>query len=406
LGEDGKGVLGVVAWAVGEHAATGETVRTFIKTSLALAPGSPRAMWAIVSAASWVEATRKGEFAQRTHSLVEELLEACGNDAQRVILLRQLYGRIPSPRDLTADEQKLLRSKRPLFMAQGQGVAFIAMLAMTIPYEWSSLRPLMEDVLKEIRADDQSAAVTALVDATYWAVHDREPSSLPPLLGAWLLDQLLVIPDLADVSGMVEWHLRETINRVGPVPVTWLPGALTTRRSLEAKDDVSSRTRALSHDGLFSKYVKHIGSSDVSDSDTMAAIGALVDLVGDEGSVGYHLPEVLTDVDPDGLLVPRAIAERINGASATEDVYRFARIGGAYFVGTKAWREIATSALSVAVKHGPEATRPIFSALAAHGVRTWSSKRGEVPELFISAVREAKAALESEKDEVLRPFWE
>jgi hypothetical protein len=151
--------------------------------------------------------------------------------------------------------------------------------------------------------------------------------------------------------------------------------------------------------------VQRVRPEDVAVPEVRAAVGALIDLVSDNGTVGYHLPEVLHDVDPEGLLVPAEVARRIVTASTDEASRRLARIAPAYVVGTPAWRTIAKAVLAQAPQD-PDKRRHLFSALGERGVRTFSGTPGEVPVVFVSAAAEARRTLEAETDADLRPFWE
>ena len=57
----------------------------------------------------------------------------------------------------------------------------------------------------------------------------------------------------------------------------------------------------------------------------------------------------------------------------------------------------------------PTAPRTVylfFKLLRNQGIRTWSGRRGEVPQVFVSHAQAAKELLDAEQDEELRPFWD
>lgn len=402
--------LADVAWSLGRHARDREVVRAFVKTLLSEPRPSPRSEFAATAATAWVAAVRTGPTPEATHLLVKELVDSSGGDQQKVQLLLRIYGRVPrSPHigEMTPGEHAFFRAQKSLFVANTDRAEFIAALALSLEHDWPSLKLLLEDLIQSVSQGDRPAALRALITGLYWAAHERDPATLPAGLAEWLLNQLLLIPDFDDLGGLVEWHLEEILKQVGRVPVTWLPGALATRIAFEAAEprgpDV--RVRALSYHARFSKYVRRLGADDVGDPTIEPAIPALLDFLSDNGSVGYHLPEVLQDADPDGLLIPAAVAQRIQVADVPEKVRRLARIGGAYSLGSRAWRTIAKAAIS-AVPATVDARRSIFTALGARGVRTWSGKPGEVSTVFTSAVEIARTALHSEVDEILKPFWQ
>jgi hypothetical protein len=131
----------------------------------------------------------------------------------------------------------------------------------------------------------------------------------------------------------------------------------------------------------------------------------LLAFVGDAGASGYYLPEVLRDVDPEGLVVPGLVVARVSSATDAEQVRRLARIGGAYVVRTPAWTAVAKAMLRASSVNSEEIRRSVFRALGGSGITSWSGVPGEIPEVFKSEVESAKAALAAESDELLQAYW-
>jgi hypothetical protein len=400
--------LGSVAWSLGAHAEAREVVRKFIREALGSPSIDPRAEFVGAAAVSWVAAVRSTA-PERAHVLVRELLEKCGSDERRAHLLERIYGRVPRLRDAnsyTIEERALLRDSRHLFEGTRRDAAFVAALALSVGEDWPMLQPLLEDVLKAVPAERRSHAMYALVDAIYWAVQVESASGPPRGLAEWLLTQLLALPDLGDIGGNGEWHLAEIVKRLGRPDVRWLAEALMRRKGQEAASDDTAKSRAISYNARVSKYVRQIAAADVSDADVVAALCKVLDLVHDDGSVGYYLPEILRDVDPEGLVAPAAVAVRLASATDAEGVRRLARVGKAYAINSSPWRAIALAAIRAAGPFGGEALRAVYGSLGERGVRSWSGAVGEVPPVFIAAVAEARAALDGEVQVELRPYWQ
>jgi hypothetical protein len=220
------------------------------------------------------------------------------------------------------------------------------------------------------------------------------------------MSQLLALPDIDDIGGNGEWHLTEILKRLGRPDVRWLPEALQRRQKQESASGDGTKSRAVSHNARVSKYVRQVDAAHASDADVVAALSKVLDFVKDNGSVGYYLPEILRDVDPEGLVVPAAVAARAVSAGDAEDVRRLARIGGAYAVNSSPWRTIALAAIRAATTHGSEALRSVYGSLGERGIHSWSGAVGEIPPVFIAAVAEASAALEAEVQVELRPYWQ
>jgi hypothetical protein len=255
-------------------------------------------------------------------------------------------------------------------------------------------------------ASDDERKSQFLVDAFYSAVCESNAGMLPQGLGPWVLDQLLRMPDLGGLDENIGWYIEEILKRVGRAPLSWLPRALARRRGMETQGG-SEKVCAVSRHARVSRYVAPITGTHINDPEVGKAVESLVDLVWDRGTVGYYLPEVLRDVDPEGLLIPAEVTRRLANVTSKDDVLLFARIAGVYAVGSSAWRTIAKPVIIRAVRSGSEEERrSLFNFLTYHGPRTWSGTPGEVPQIFISQVQSARQMLESEMDTEFRPFWE
>lgn len=400
-------LLGVARY-LGAHADTRAAAGQFIREALKPTSIDPRTEFAVAAAVHWVAAVRLSA-PERAHVLVRELLGECGSDDRRGHLLERIYARVPRLRnvgDFTSEERALLRNSRHVFASTNRDAAFVAALALSIGEDRPTLQPLLEEVLQAVPAERRSHAVDALLDALYWAVGEGTDPRPFLGLGEWLMSQLVTLPDIDSIGGQGEWHLMEILKRVGRPDVRWLPGALRHRQEQESAHGHGVESRGVSFNARVSKYVRRIEAADAVDAEVVAALRKVLDFVPDNGSVGYYLPEILCDVDPEGLVVPAAIAARAALNTDAEGVRRLARIGGAYAVNSPPWRTIALATIRAARPLGDEALRSAYGSLGERGIRTWSSARGEVPPIFIAAVADARAALDAEVQVELQPYWQ
>jgi len=308
--------------------------------------------------------------------------------------------------DLDPGEYHYIRSRKGMFLANDAGPVFISCVGWAIDHDWQGLKVVVEQALDEMPNRFIEVAVARLTDAVYWAVRDGERAGIPPQIGTGLLDQVLRVPDIDRIAGTIDWHINEILKVVGRLPLTWLRPALTRRTALEAAGG-EDKVRAVGHQSRLSKYVSPISPAQAAEPATIKAVGELVGLASDHGTVSYYLDEILHDIDPDGLLVPSEIAHRFESATDKDEVWRLARLGGGYPIGGPSWRTIARPVLLRASQASTREERlSLFSALTDHRPRAWSGAIGEVPALFLTAVEQAHKQLEIETDSEFRPFWE
>lgn len=398
-----------IARQIGSLAPECEAIRKFVVAALAGGPSEGRRLeFAIVVADEWVFQVRESATSEDPAALVERLLAACANDSVRVQLLMKVYGRVSRPRvikDFTPEEHALFRRQGALFAAQGHTNEYIAALATTLKHDWVTARTMLEDLVRRRSVEERSGALHSLLNAVFRVVHESEDKDLPEGLGEWLLNQLVLLPDFDNIVGDDEWHLNEILKRVGRPSVQWLSAVLAKRRELEAtraKDDYS---RAISHHVRISRYVQRIAAADVGQLTVTQAIEAMLGFIDDNGTVDYYLPEVLHDVDPEGLVVPGLVVGLIGHAGDLERVRLLARIASEYVAGTAAWDDIAKVALRSRHVQSKDHELSMFHALGAGGVTSWSYTPGEVPPVFIAEVQSAKSSLAAATDECLQRYW-
>jgi hypothetical protein len=371
-------------------------------------PHPQRLEFALRIATSWFHERRRTKSADDAFALREDLLAACRGDEMRVRLLEELYGIAPPTvrgETLSSREVISLRSQHALFERVGRLPAFVALISRLLQREWDLHAPLVERIVRDAPEPIKTEVVASLIEGVFSMVYKRERSAFPPQLNRWLLDQVICVADFDDLNSMQDWKLGEVIKILGRVPLEWLPAALRTRAELEGADEAVT-VSALSHDMVLSDFVDPIDDADRDNPRVHAIVDELLDFVDDRGGVGYRLADVLHEIDPHGCVVPARSAERIK-RSSRDGLGRLARLARAYVVDTPAWRSIAAAVLQVAsTLESVDERRSLYRGLAEAGVRSWSGRPGEVPQIFLNAVEQARNHRDREADAMFRPFWD
>ncbi|HUJ16554.1 MAG TPA: hypothetical protein VL197_01030 [Nitrospirota bacterium] len=397
-----------VALKLGELATSSKIVRDFVYKSLAEPKPTSRTEFAIDITVSWIASTRKETSSASAFQLILELMKMCGSDEQRIRFILRQYARLRlASAQIENPEYDFIRSLSGLFLEQKEGAAYIEVIGWTFTYKWLELKALIDAILDRIEPAHLAIAIRNLVDTIYYAVREKSPAPQPPDdLGQWFLNQLIRLPKLDDIGANADWYIEDLFKRIGRVHLSWLPGALEKRRAMEAADE-SHVVRAISHHPKLSSFVAPVTIREIANPDNVNAIKSLADMLLDKTVLGYYMPEILHDVDPEGLLVPDEIVSRLSTATTRDDVWCFARVAGTYDIGSTSWRKIARPVVIRANKAASdEERRDLFVIILHHGMKSWSGTPGQVPQLFIDAVNTARTQLDSETDTAFRPFWE
>jgi hypothetical protein len=393
-----------IAGELGALASKSAAAREFVIATLAEDVLTYRSDFAATMAASWVRGVRTNEGAPAALAVVQDLVSAAQAEDLRIHLLMRVYsrGQIGA---VEPAEYELLRSMAPLFIRKGRAHDFLAVAGWTFRYDWQSFKAVVSDTLAAIPPEERALALNSLIETLYWAIHRGDRSFTPHDLGSWLLDQLTLLPRIDELGGNAEHLLREIFTLIDRVPLPWLSEALRMRRDMEVND--GHRTvRAASHGARLSQYTQPVTGQNVGDAALVGAVESLADLAVDDATVGYHLPSIVRDIDPEGLLVPAAVARRVPSADDA-GLWRLARLASAYPIGSAAWRVIAKAVMARGRgTTGSDERSELFNLLSDRGMRSWSGTLGEVPAIFVTAVQQARERLESESDRQLLPLWE
>jgi hypothetical protein len=362
--------------------------------------------FASVTASHLVWEVRNND-AKNTHAFVQALIGACCTPKAKTNLLLNTYNGISALRNNsmpTDAEIVQLRAFTDLFLSEGQGPVFVGTIGWTLEYDWEGLKIQINAVISKIPNEQKPWAMTALVDSFYWGIRaaNEEDRDFPLDAGIWLLEKYPQILNLPR-GNMVEWHLKEIFEHVNRPTVLWLDSYLKLLSKEEKYERVS-----FSKQNLPSRFVKTLLEEDKDSSEIEAAILGLIDLYSDNGSIGYHLPKFIIDLDPDGLIVPDIVVQKLAALSldSQEFARRLARIAGQYQLNGSSWRIMALPFVKFVLRQDERTQHSLFFAMTKSSTSAWSSPVGEVPVFFAEKVQEAKNLLNNEKIEHLKRYWE
>lgn len=394
---------------LGIIAETSPSVQDFVRTALTEQAVSVESDFAAMIACTWIS-TRRNHEPLAVVPLVGNLTDVCGSDVQRIALLFRLYGALldPSERGAVSDaELRFVRAQESLFLNAQEGPAFIACVGWGIHFDWEGLAAALERALDTVRDDQINAALQTLMAALHRGTQDRAAHKMPDRFGLWILNQLVRVRNVTDLGDTVAWEVGEVLKTVGKAPLTWFAQTVQRHPDIAIGRVYSPWNGPHNYTTGLLDFVARIDDVEGIAPDTEDAMQQLVDLVAD-GRAGYDLPPALVYLDPHGRLVPAMVAARIVAANDRRITSDLAEIGGAYGCGTPSWRMVARRALqrAAAAGCGNEERLLLYWALRDDKERSWSSKPGEVPALFVSAVDSAREHLANETDDVFRPFWQ
>jgi len=260
-----------------------------------------------------------------------------------------------------------------------------------------------------VPAESRLECLGAFADNTGTLFHfaRRDPRCLPrPETFEWMINKLVEMPDLDHISDHIWYHFTEMAETLPKRPISWLNGVLLNR--IHAAGDESASFRALSSSHRLTIFCQRISQESSSDENLRGEVETLVSFATKPGLVGYLLPKYVVAVDPEGILVPGILAQKIKAtAPSDEDILHcWIRFGGYYPFNSDPWRTIAAATFEV-MTSVPNGERGRFYAALLHaGVKSSSYSVGQMDPAPGESLKARKTEFETETNDLFLPFRE
>jgi hypothetical protein len=403
---------------LGERHGADAGVRDFVAMHLARGAAGPLFAVALrlANAALWTVRQRGDDAAVR--AALDWLDAAIRDDEARLRLLESLYpgaGKLVARAWSDADRTFMDRHWKLIERLPVQSRFFV--MGRRLQTDPSMMARITDAV-----APLDPAARTEAVFALWSGYEDLLPhpfntSDVSVPVVDFLLDFLVMEPDLGAARDHAAWEIEQVLKAVPRKPPSWLADVI--HRRAEAFGPHNKQVGAdkfgeyvfilPGDDALIWRVVERLPDEEPT-PDAIAAITRLFEIAATETTVDYYLGQTLATLDPHGRVGPHMVASRLEDVLAVPDVdaiYAWARFAGWYAIGSRPWRVIARAACAHVFTDATDDERyTVYSALHSHRIQSWSGTPGELHPRFQSAIDAAKKSLDEETDPVLKPYWE
>lgn len=402
-------------WEIGIHlgrlAPSKPVVGEYLETVFSKSDSDYQLDFATWVVSSWVKTLRQEGEEEKAWKKCKEFFDQCSHAAAQIWLLQRTYSRRNN--GLAPGEYQWLLSQSQLYQKAGRLQYWFELIAQNLDRDFKQFRCICESTLKNLPYKDQPSAVSGLIEGIYRAICDRQHQFNPDLslgLGVWLLDQVVLVNNLSDVSALRD-HGDRLFKKLGRAPISWLAVTLAKRKEREEEAQGKERFYAvsLSDRVRLSRFVEPVQSGNRKESEVVSAVERLVDFTLAKGSFNFGFNGYLKDIDPEGFIIPDIVVNRLAALPQNGEIYDnaacFAKIALEYQVGSVSWRRIASAVVAL-TKHFPPSEREhLWEALVIPTMSSWSTTLGQVPQVFIDEARNAREFLDAETEECFRPFW-
>jgi hypothetical protein len=398
--------LFIVAYKLGTEAQQSQSICKFVEEALQLSIEAPEFQFATRVCQGWICITRQNN-PPATITVIEQLLQWLRGSEKIVQLIQVIYG--GTSLTITEPEVSIVLEQKEHFLQTNSAISFLGLLGGIFFSSLEQIKNVVEIILNQIDHKQLPSALSTFLESLDYAMRLHIKNLDQPiknLLKTWILEQVLRLLDIDDLGGTSIHHLQDFLKMLGKPDLEWLVNAIDKRiQMLSELNDIN--IRILPSRERLSQWITPISLEQAADIATRNLIAKLLSYNDSSPILLYVLPRYLVDIDPNGIIAPDLVVEKLRHPKIRENprtIYQWSKFAGYYPDNSSAWRKIAHEACSQAIQFNERNKHSIFHALKNPESRAWISNIGEVPAHFEIAVETAKQNLESETDSVLISF--
>ncbi len=338
-----------------------------------------------------------------------------GPEAALVFLL-WLYGRdMPQKGNqwMSIEQDIILEHiKEPIALDPGYVEGIYTVLGYLLAQDWEQTAPIVEKWLDQCPFQRPVKAVTNLIQRTQFVIRPQrgiDPDGLGRKHIEWLLDLLLIVPDLDMVLPGLDYHIKEICAVLDAKPsIVWLSRFIT-----KAKEDAI--LNAIHRPSVYVEALQRGVKERPDWQETEKAIAHIIDLAF-KPKLGWWLvlPKYLMDIDPSGVAVPDILIKRVdkldqNSPDFLREITTLAHLASAWDEISSPWRKIAEKVVQVAHKSNDTTIqRKVFAALyglLGGRAHVHSGPPDQMDPYYEQDLERARHALEKETDPYMKSYW-
>jgi hypothetical protein len=217
------------------------------------------------------------------------------------------------------------------------------------------------------------------------------------------------VPDFNEIEKLFDYELIEIQKKTGEkLDVCWFHSFLKERVEKIEKGILKNGKYFSFHTRIFNHIKPIFNAEEVTDAMT-ASFKGLLEFYKHESMLKFLLPEILTNLDPNGIILPVLIVRKLKKYEFQQqedptknEGFNLIRYAAYYLTNSAPWRTIAIEACKLVHELDSDQRKKIYSALLHKHFSSWTGIGDELSALYLDAVKRAQKDLKDEKEEILK----
>ncbi|MGD2085145.1 MAG: hypothetical protein PVH61_03080 [Candidatus Aminicenantes bacterium] len=338
------------------------------------------------------------------------------NEEAKQVFLKLLYYRPhPEARGLLIDKDmdilsRIVRTKCYPDMAID---TLFFVLGYMFYINFDEDKRIIESLWSGIKSNDAANYYSWLVEGIWYRTifSDREEFAFefPGGFYKWLIGQLNQVPDLDEIGGLFRDKLLWIQKKTGEeLDVCWFYSFLQERVDKIEKNILKEGKIISSHNEIINCVKKIKDANEVTET-ILTSFRKLLEFYNHKSALRYFLPEILTNLDPDGIILPDLIVEKLRECEfqlqedlTESECFKLIRYAAYYQINSASWRAIAIEASKLVQELDRDKRKRIYSALLTKHFSSWAGIEDEISAYYLNAVKRAQKDMDDEDEEILK----
>lgn len=409
-----------VVFYLGQKVYTDSNIQEYIKNIIQDSNSSQQhRSFALAILSEWLRKLRFDNKDAELNEVLENHLLSCPSDENKRLLIVNVYNKIRPDRFGKAKDVELnILEKYSIPIIQSKTNAtnatnFFNILGSMFDIDFNRIKKIIEQCFKQLPPDKITSCYSSLINGIHFRLIFKKdfPVSFGKQEVHWILDQLVIIPDLDDLGDHTEWILNDFLKYSEKLPLKWLLEFIKTTINLnKEKPDVYSNKIIPWRFKIF-KFVQTITENDKDDIGKKEILRSLLEYNSNNNLLSYELPDLMINIDPEGMMLPELLLEKIQQSISENNLDKiipWSRYAGQYQYNKDIWRKLSESVLNFALEKCDEEQRKrLYSSLYSkvHEIESWCGSPDELHPRFHEKVDKAQKDYDDESDSVFKKYF-
>jgi len=373
--------------------------------------------FALAILSEWLRKLRCDNKDNKLKKILEHYISLCPSDENRYFLIVNVYNKIRPDRFGKAKDVELKVLEKysiPIVKSDKYTTNLFNILGTMFDTDFNKIKKIIEQCFELVPPDTVRTCYLSLLDGIHFRLIFKKecPVSFGKQKVHWILNLLEKIPDLDDLGDHAEWILNDFLQFSEKLSLEWLLRFIEKRLKLNNEEPKIYSNKIIPWRFKLNKFIQIISENDKEDDAKIEIMEKLLEYNTNNKLLSYEIPDLLIDVDPEGIILPDLLLDRINQAILKKNLDKiipWSRYAGQYKDNSNVWRKLSLPVLEFVLNNcNKEETNRLYSSLytKVNEIESWWGAPDELHPRFQEKIDRAQKDYDKETNPAFKKYFE